>query len=59
MTLQQIKDFNTKFDNHLYDQGIITEGFYLKQAEKLVQKVTKIIHSKPNTNDDTPFKRNE
>ncbi len=56
MTLKQIKDFNTKIDNHLYNQGIITEGFYLKQAEKLVYKVNKIIQSTPNTNDDTPVK---
>ena len=41
MTLQQIKDFNTKIDNHLYDQGIITEGFYLKQAEKLYKRLLK------------------
>ena len=56
MTLQQIKDFNTKIDSHLYDQGIITEDFHLKQAEKLVHKVNKIIQSTPNTNDDTPVK---
>ncbi len=56
MTLQQIKDFNSKIDSHLYDQGIITEDFHLKQAEKLVQKVNKIIQSTPNTNDDTPVK---
>lgn len=57
MTLKQIKDFNTKIDSHLYNQGIITEDFYLKQAEKLVHKVNKIIQSKPNINDDTPFKK--
>lgn len=54
MTLKQKKDFNSKVDRYLYDEGILTAGFISEQSEKIVQKVNQIIQKKPINNDDTP-----
>ena len=54
MTLKQKKDFNSKVDRYLYDEGILTEGFICEQSYKIVQKVNQIIQTKPNNNDDIP-----